>query len=93
MLSLKTILSSGRLLVVCPTRQAVWWQERLRGHQNLMGAWKALEELVKPTAAPLEKSSLWLVFLKAVLPITIISMGKEEFQKGVLGFCVPQSSC
>ena len=88
MLSLKSILSSRQLLVICPTRQAVWQQERLHGHQNLMGACKALEELVKPAAAPLERSFLWPVFLKAVVPITIISIGKEEYFAIIKRMCL-----
>lgn len=79
MQSLKSIFSSGQLLVMCPTREAVWWQQRLCGHQNLMGACKVLAELGKPAAAPLERSSLWLVLLKVVMPITVISIGKEKY--------------
>lgn len=88
MLSLKSILSSGWLLIVCLTRQVLWQQERVSGHQNLIGAFKALEELVKLAAAPLERNFLWLVFLKAVVPITIISIGKEEYFAIIKRMCL-----
>lgn len=35
---------------------------------KLDGSLKALEELVKPAVAPLERSFLWLVFLKLLCP-------------------------
>lgn len=49
-----------------------------------MGACKALEESVKPAAAPLERSFVWLGFLEVV-----ISIGEEEYyQKDVPGLHV-----
>lgn len=46
---------------------------------KLDGSLKALEELVKPAVAPLERSFLWLVFLKAVVPTAILFTGKDEY--------------
>lgn len=57
---------------------------------NLDGSLKALEELVKPAVAPLEKSFLWLVFLKAVVPTAVLFIGMEEdfavFKRMSLGY-------
>lgn len=38
-----------------------------------------MEELVKLAVAPLERSFLWLVFLKAAVPTAILFRGKEDY--------------
>lgn len=59
---------------------------------TLDGSLKALEELLKPAVAPLERSFLWLVFLQAVVPTAILFIGKEGyfaiFKRTQLGLCV-----
>lgn len=58
---------------------------------KLDGSLKALGELLKPAVAPLERSFLWLVFLKAVVPTAILFIGKEgyfpTFKRTRFGLC------
>lgn len=46
---------------------------------KLDGSLKALGELLKPDVAPLERSFLQLLFLKAVVPTAVLFTGKEGY--------------